>query len=194
MQRLIGLTGGIATGKTTVSGYLAQTYHVPILDADIYARQAVEPSSPIFTKIIERYGQEILAPDGTLNRQHLGEIIFNNPAEKSWLEQQIHPFVRSQFKAQIQQLEVDTIVLVIPLLFEAKMTDLVTEIWVVYCSEPEQIRRLRERNGLTRNQAIARIKSQFSLETKVAAADVVLDNSADLNSLFKQIDIGWSYC
>lgn len=191
LKRVIGLTGGVGTGKTTVSRYLAQTYHVPILDADLYAREAVAAGSPILTEIAQRYGQEILLADGTLNRQRLGEIIFNDRAEKTWLEGKIHPFVRAKFAAKIKQLEADTIVLVIPLLLEANMADLVTEIWVVSCSEREQIRRLMERDRLSETQAIARINSQLPLEAKVAVADVVLDNSADLNALFEQISTSW---
>lgn len=127
-------------------------------------------------------------PDRTLNRQRLGEIIFNDAEEKRWLEQQIHPFVRDRFLSELQQLAEPTIVLAIPLLFEAQMTDLVTEIWVVYCSFEEQVKRLKQRDCLNRQQAIARIHSQLPIDTKMAAADVVLDNSSSLESLYRQID------
>ena len=187
-QRSIGLTGSIGTGKTTVARYLADTYKLPILDADIYAREAVQPGSPILDEIAKRYGNSILLPDGTLNRQALGEIIFNNPAEKHWLESQIHPYVRDRLQSALKQLQAEAVVSVIPLLFEANMTDLVTEIWVVYCPYQEQIQRLMERDRLTRQQAIARIGSQFPLEKKIAAADVVLDNSSTLDALHQQID------
>lgn len=187
-QRLIGLTGGIATGKSTVSRYLADTYKLPILDADIYARDAVKPGSPILERIFARYGNQIQLSDGTLDRKRLGEIIFNNVDEKVWLENQIHPYVRSCFKSQIEQIQNDTLVLVIPLLFEANLTHLVTDIWVVYCSEEVQIKRLMERDKLTHDQAKARIKNQLPIEKKVASADVVLDNCSDLTHLLKQID------
>lgn len=187
-RRLIGLTGGIATGKTTVSRYLEETYHLPILDADIYAREAVKPGSPILEAIFARYEEQIRLDDGTLNRKHLGEIIFNDPDEKLWLESQIHPYVRTCFESQIKQLDQDIIVLVIPLLFEVNMTDLVTEIWVVSCSEQQQIKRVMDRDNLTQEQAIARIKNQLPLRQKVAAADVVLDNSSDLANLLNQIN------
>lgn len=192
-QRKIGLTGGIGTGKTTVSNYLAKTYKLPILDADIYARQAVEINSPILNKIAQRYGTEILLPDGSLNRPKLGEIVFHNDEERIWLEQQIHPFVRQRFAEEMNQLPSNsTIILVIPLLFEAKLTNLVTEIWVVFVDEQQQIARLMQRNNLTLEQAKARIKSQMALIEKCQKADVILDNSDSLESLYKQIDAALS--
>lgn len=187
-KRLIGLTGGISTGKTTVSNHLATTYQLPILDADIYARDAVKPNSPILKAIVSRYGDRLLLADGNLNRSALGEIIFQNVQEKKWLESQIHPYVRHRFAEQLQQLDSKTVVLAIPLLFEAKLTNLVTEIWVVYCDRQQQLERLQKRNNLTLEQAQIRIANQLPLAEKVAQADVVLDNTCDLATLFAQID------
>ena len=187
-RRLIGLTGGIATGKTTVSNYLAQKYHLPILDADVYAKEAVERDSPILQNIFDRYGDRVIKSDRSLNRSALGEIVFNNAEEKQWLETQIHPYVRDRFQQELQRTTADTIVLDIPLLFEANLTDTVTEIWVVTCDRSTQISRLQQRNGLTQAQARARIDSQFPLTQKIAAANVVLNNDRDLNYLFAQID------
>ena len=187
-SRLIGLTGGIATGKTSVSNYLKNKYNLPVLDADIYAREAVTKNSPILKAIFSRYGDVIKLPDRRLDRAALGEIIFNNPVEKQWLESQIHPYVRDRFEQELQQIQNKTIVLTIPLLFEAKLTDLVTEIWVVTCDRHLQISRLQQRNGLTPTQAAARIDSQFPLSEKIAAADVVLDNNFDLEHLYSQVD------
>ncbi|WP_353930370.1 dephospho-CoA kinase [Okeanomitos corallinicola TIOX110] len=185
---LIGLTGGIATGKSTVANYLATAYKLPILDADIYARDAVSFGSPILAQIAQHYGQEILLADGNLNRVQLGEIIFNNPKEKQRLENLIHPYVRNRFSQAIEQSSANTLVLVIPLLFEAKLENLVTEIWVVSCSEEQQKTRLMQRNNLTSEQAAARIKSQLSISEKINRADLVLDNSSTLESLLKQVD------
>ena len=221
--RAIGLTGGIATGKTAISNYLAHTCKFPILDADIYAREAVHPGSPILDSIVERYGAFILLPDGNLNRPELGNIIFCNPAERQWLEQQIHPYVRRRFveetqnsiaafshvsqntqslstKTQEKQSVIAkktvlgakndtlTVVLVVPLLFEANMTDLCTEIWVVYSSPSVQLQRLMQRDGLSYDRANARINAQIPLAQKCQQADVVLDNSSTLDSLFQQVD------
>ncbi len=187
-RRLIGLTGGIGTGKTTVSRYLADRYQLPVLDADLYAREAVEKGSPILEDIVNRYGKKIQLSDGTLNRKLLGEIVFNNPEEKRWLEDKIHPYVLERFQSKLEQIKSDTVVLVVPLLFEAKMTDIVTEIWVVYCSDREQIRRIINRDRLTETQAIARINSQLPLEQKVADADIALENNSSIESLLEQID------
>ncbi len=187
-SRLIGLTGGIGTGKTTVSNYLVDKYNLPILDADIYAREAVAENSPILQTIFSRYGDVVQLPDRRLDRMALGDIIFNNPAEKQWLESQIHPYVRDRFEQELQKNQNNTIVLAIPLLFEAKLTDMVTEIWVVACDRHLQIARLQQRNGLTLKQAQTRIDSQLPLAEKVAAANIVLDNNADLAHLFAQVD------
>lgn len=191
-QRLIGLTGGIASGKSTVAEYLQQRFCLPLFDADIYARQGVTPESPILTAIARRYGQVILHGDGSLDRSALGEIIFNNPGEKQWLEGQIHPYVKACFQRELGRLGPGQgAVLVIPLLFEAQLTDWVTEIWVVTCTKRQQRERLRERNGLTAAQAQARIDSQMPLALKVARADVVLDNSRSRQYLQSQIDQAW---
>lgn len=188
-QRIIGLTGGIATGKSTVADYLARAHHLPVLDADLYARQAVEPGSAVLGAIADRYGPEILHPEGTLNRGKLGEIVFNQPDEKVWLEQQIHPVVRQCFGVAMAELsEAPVVVQVIPLLFEANLTDQVDEIWVVTCPENLQRQRLMARNSLTAAQANARIQSQMPLAEKVARADVAIDNGADLLTLFCRVD------
>jgi dephospho-CoA kinase len=189
--RIIGLTGGIATGKTTVANYLADVYHLPILDADIYAREAVQPESAIFHRIVERYGTSIVLPDGTLNRPELGKIIFSNIDERRWLEAQIHPFVRDRLISGSQMemaKSADKIVMVVPLLFEAQMTDLVTEIWVVNCPLERQVQRLMLRDRLSNEQAMNRINSQMPLSEKCDRADIVLDNSSTLESLLLQVD------
>ncbi len=195
-SRRIGLTGGIATGKTTVANHLAK-YQLPVLDADVYAREAVQPNSLILARIVEHFGQKILLPDGGLNRQKLGNLIFNNSQQRQWLEAQIHPYVRDRLLGTLASLlekspetspAMPVVVVVIPLLFEAKMTDLVNEIWVVTCSLDQQLERLRQRNGLTQVQAQARINAQMPLADKVAQATVVLDNSSTLEHLQQQVE------
>lgn len=188
-QRIIGITGGIATGKSTVCQYLQDKHHIPVLDADGYAREAVAVGSAALAAIVARYGQGMLNPDGSLNRGRLGEVVFNNPTEKVWLEEQIHPVVRQCFREAMAALAAVPIVAqAIPLLFEAGLTDQVTEIWVVACTPDQQRQRLMDRNGLTPEQAEARIASQMPLAAKIALADVVLDNSGDLSTLFRQVD------
>ncbi|MEM7758456.1 MAG: dephospho-CoA kinase [Cyanobacteria bacterium P01_A01_bin.40] len=191
-QRLIGLTGGIATGKTTVSDYLAARYALPVLDADVYAREAVMKDSPILQRIFERYGNEVKLSDASLDRAALGKIIFNNLSEKEWLEGQIHPVVRDRFAQELQQIQSKTVILAIPLLFEAQLTDMVNEIWVVSCDQSLQTTRLQQRNGLTTQEAKTRIDNQLPLSEKVALADVVLENNADLQHLYSQVDLAIS--
>ncbi len=189
MKRVIGLTGGIATGKTTVADYLANAYNLPILDADIYAREAVEVNSPLLQQIVKRHGEQILLEDGSLNREKLGEIIFNQQQERLWIDNLIHPYVGDRLSVGIKETSVETLVAVVPLLFEASMTDLVTEVWVVACSEKQQLERLMQRNQLTLEQAQARISSQMPLAQKKKKADIVLDNGSNVEKLLQQVDV-----
>jgi dephospho-CoA kinase len=191
---IIGLTGGIAMGKTLVSEYLATVYKLPILDADIYAREAVLPDSLALQGMVDRYGSGVLLPDRSLNRQRLGEIIFSSPAERLWVEQCIHPYVRDRLVQAVSDLSLEgsqkpaIVVMVVPLLFEARMTDLVTETWVVTCSEEQQFERLINRDRLTLEQAQARISSQMEITKKKIQATVVLDNSSTPEALYRQVD------
>ena len=190
--RTIGLTGGIAMGKTTVSNYLETHHHLTVLDADIYARDAVVPGTWAIAAIIDRYGPTILLPDDTLDRPALGAKIFTDPAERRWVEAQIHPFVRMKLiqnrDRSLQEFPGQPVVLVVPLLFEAEMTDLVTEIWVIYCSPDRQLQRLMTRSNLSEAQAQARISSQLDIQIKRSKATWVLDNSTQVADLYAQID------
>lgn len=175
-------------GKTTISDYLTAK-QIPVFDADVYAREAVEPGSKVLAEIVTRYGTSILLPDSTLDRRRLAGIIFNSPPEKTWLEQQIHPFVRDRLETELRRLvDAPILLLVIPLLFEARMTDLATEIWVVRTHQEQQEKWLKERDRLNFNQIRARIDGQMAIEQKVQQADVVLDNSSTLAALYQQVD------
>jgi len=201
-QRIIGLTGGIATGKSTVARYLSDHHGLPVLDADEYARAAVmpvpssqnpPPPNPILTAITQRYGLDILQPSGELNRARLGQIVFQDEAERHWLEAQIHPYVRHRFALAMEALiHCPVVVQAIPLLFEANLTDQVTEVWVVVCSPTQQQERLMGRNQLDATQARDRIAAQLPLAEKAARADVVIDNSGPpdylVTQLYPQID------
>ncbi|WP_019498055.1 dephospho-CoA kinase [Pseudanabaena sp. PCC 6802] len=186
-QRIIGITGGIATGKTAVSNYLHTAYDLPILDADIYAREAL--SVELVAAIASRYGDRVLTSDRALDRAALGRIIFQDAAERQWLESQIHPYVRERLETTAKQYQPSTVAMVVPLLFEAGMENLVTEIWVVTCTAEQQLARLVQRDRLTLQEARQRIASQIPLAQKIALADVVIDNSQTNLELFKQIDI-----
>jgi dephospho-CoA kinase len=190
LLRVIGLTGGIGTGKTTVSDYLAFHYGLTILDADCYARDAVALGSQGLRAIVGRYGPKMLRLDNTLDRSRLAEMIFQNATEKRWLEELIHPVVRDRLIATARSLRrhQPVIVMDIPLLFEADMTDLVSEIWVVYCQPQQQLSRLMARDRLTQQAAQQRVESQMPLVQKCDRADVVLDNSGSLEALYAQVD------
>jgi dephospho-CoA kinase len=185
--RIIGLTGGIATGKSTVAKHLNLVYKIPILDADIYAREAVAIGSEILEQIVERYGTNVLLSDGNLDRKQLAEIIFEDKSARQWIERLIHPYVRDRFITESAKLDKLTAVFVIPLLFEAEMTDLATETWVVYCTREQQLQRLIHRNSLTLRKAESRISAQMPLEEKCQLADIILDNSGTLEALEAQI-------
>lgn len=190
---VLGITGGISTGKSTVANYLAQAHAVPILDADVLARAVVAPGSAILERIQVHFGDNVMDSDGRLRRGALAAIIFNKPEERRWLESEIHPVVREQLITQAQALfeTHDWIVMVIPLLFEAEMTDLVDQIWVVALEPELQLKRLMARNQLTLDQAQARIDSQMPLSEKIKRADVVLDNNGTHEELIAQIDQAW---
>lgn len=187
-SRIIGLTGGIGTGKSTVARSLEEQ-GLWITDADQLAREAIRPGSPLLQTVIDHFGAQILNQQGQLDRRSLGRLVFSNAEARRWLEQQIHPYVRDQMQRQIPQAPQDgpPLCLVVPLLFEADMVDLVTEIWVVWCSEHQQIQRLLQRDQLSRAEIEARIASQLPLSEKIKRADVVLDNSGSLAQLQEQI-------
>jgi len=185
-QRIIGITGGIATGKTMVSDYLHHTYGLPILDADLYAREAL--TSDRLLKVKDRYGKIILDEQGNLDRRKLGTIVFESDCDRKWLETLIHPYVQECLVSEAKRLAPSTVVMVIPLLFEAKMENLVTEIWAIACDSQQQMQRLINRNHLSKNEAIQRISSQMSQSEKIEIADVVIINSDNTEELFFQVD------
>ncbi|MAS28346.1 MAG: dephospho-CoA kinase [Synechococcus sp. NAT40] len=188
LQRRIGLTGGIASGKSSVGHYLEQQ-GLPVLDADIYAHEALAPGSPGAEAVIQRYGPQVEASLHTsdeaaasemhrIDRRALGQIVFNNPAERQWLEQLIHPVVRARFNQEIdREPQASAIVLMIPLLFEAGLEALCSEIWVVQCTPTQQLTRLCQRDGLDQEAALARVRAQWPMREKCQHADLVLDNS-----------------
>ncbi len=188
-SRIIGLTGGIATGKTTVSGYLCRHHGLTILDADLYAREAISEGSEGLKAVIQRYGSKIMKTAATVDRTQLAQLIFEDSAEKRWLEALIHPYVRDRLTTAAKSLAAQPVIVMdIPLLFEARMMDLISEIWVVRCDLDQQLTRLIQRNHLTQKEAQARIESQMPLAQKCDRADIVLDNSGSVEALYAQVD------
>ncbi len=182
-QRIIGLTGGMGTGKSTVAGFLAE-YQIPVSDADYYARQALATGSPLVRLVVEHFGPQILAKPDHIDRKALGQRVFSDPVERHWLEAQIHPYVQAKMADDLEQwLHYPTVCLMIPLLFEAHLTHWVTEIWVVTCSQDLQCQRVQTRDGLSLSAIQERMASQWPLAEKVKQADVVIDNSGSLDLL-----------
>ena len=192
-QRRIGLTGGIATGKSTV-GRLLEAEGLPVLDADQYAREALAPGSPGAAAVLKRFGNAVrtsgTGPEcPTIDRGALGSIVFSNPTEKRWLEQLVHPLVRQRFELALAELAAEsTVVLMIPLLFEAGLQELCSEIWLVDCDEKQQLERLMQRDGLGQEAAEMRIKAQWPMRNKRQQSDVVINNSvtSELNQHLKK--------
>jgi len=176
-QRRIGLTGGIASGKSSVGRWLAQQ-GLPVLDADQFAREALAPGRPATNTVLQRYGSIVQSEGGAaIDRAALGRIVFQDPAERQWLEQLIHPIVRERFD-QALSLHADTpaVVVMIPLLFEAGLESLCSEIWLVDCDESQQLGRLITRDGLSPEAAKARIAAQWPLNRKRDLVDHVICN------------------
>ena len=197
-QRRIGLTGGIATGKSTGAALLEDRFRLPVLDADRFAREVLAPGSPGALAVLARYGEQVRAhgeaslpsndPEPALDRAALGRIVFADAAERSWLEGLVHPRVRACFAVELERLrEVPTVVLMIPLLFEAGLENLCSEVWLVDCDETEQLRRLMVRDGLDAGEATDRIHSQWPLARKRALANAVINNNQASSNLPSQL-------
>ncbi|PAE10777.1 dephospho-CoA kinase [Niallia circulans] len=188
MTLIVGLTGGIASGKSTISSYY-QSLNIPIIDADIESRLAVEKGEPAYIKIAAHFGKEVLHSDGTLNRQKLGEIIFSNEEERRVLNSIVHPDVRRRIEEkQRQAVEAGekVVILDIPLLFENKLNHTVDRTILVYVDQDTQIARLMKRNDLSYEQALKRINAQMPLQEKLALADEVINNNGSMEESIHQ--------
>ena len=183
-QRRIGLTGGIASGKSSVGRVLEQHHHLPLLDADVFAREALAAGSAGTQAVLQRYGTAVQEQPGVINRRALGAIVFNNPTEREWLEQLVHPLVRQRFDAELELLaEAPVVVLVIPLLFESGLEVICSETWLVDCDEAQQLERLMQRDQLSEQEATARIQAQWPLARKRELADQLISNRGTPNEL-----------
>ena len=182
----VGLTGGIASGKSLVADELAR-YGAVVIDADVLAREVVEPGTPGLAAIEERFGADVLR-DGRLDRAALGKIIFSDPEARRDLERIVHPAVRAR-AAELEQAASDdaTVIHVIPLLVETGQQDGFDVVVVVDVDQETQVRRLLDRNGLTPDEARARIAAQAGREARLAAADHVLHNDGSVTQLRDQI-------
>lgn len=187
---IIGLTGSIASGKSTVSEMLKNLGY-PIVDADLAARLVVKPGSETLSQIAQAFGPEVIQEDGTMDRAKVGEIIFNDPASRKILNEIIHPAIRQEMLRQRQEFLAQgfkTIIMDIPLLFESRLQHFVDKILVVSVTEENQFNRLVERNGFTEQEARARISSQLPMSVKEDGADAVIYNNGTLDETKGQLN------
>ena len=190
---VIGLTGGIGSGKSTVSRILSQLGAV-VLDADKVGHELLQPYTEAWQEVVATFGREILLPNDEVDRQKLGGIVFNDAQALSRLNQIMHPRMYLRMKEKIEELRkqgVEVVVLEAAVLLEANWTSLVDEVWVTTASEATVIRRARERSGLNEAQVLARIHSQLPSEERIKKTDVVIDNDCSLAELEAKVSKLW---
>ncbi len=190
-KKVIGLTGGIASGKSTVSRLLAK-YDVPIVDADLIARQVVQVGQPAYRAIVETFGEDILSSDGQLDRKALGALVFADKLALSQLEAITHPQIRRQIKLRLAEYKERTsapfVLLDAALLFETGLDQLCDRVWLVVVDRALQIERLCRRDGIDPAQAAQIIAAQMPLPEKQKRADVLIDNNRSLVELTRQVN------
>ncbi len=189
MGRVIGITGGIASGKSSVSTFIREL-GFSVIDADVVAREVVEPGEEAYHEIVKEFGESILMPEGDINRAALGDLIFHNEDKRLKLNSIVHPAVRKRMRELAEKAFQDgaeTVFMDIPLLFESKLTFMVEKTLLVYVDEEIQLARLMKRNNLSEKDALARIASQMPLKEKKALAEAVVDNNGDLEETKEQV-------
>ncbi|KRF59482.1 dephospho-CoA kinase [Bacillus sp. Soil768D1] len=189
MGQIIGITGGIASGKSSVSLYI-QELGFTIVDADVASRAVVEPGEEAYHQVVKAFGEDILLVDGNIDRVKLGSIIFHDQEKRLLLNSIVHPAVRNWMRLKTEKALAageETVFMDIPLLFESKLTFMVEKTLLVYVDECVQLERLMNRNGLSETDALARIHSQMPLADKKVLADAVIDNNRNLEETKKQV-------
>ncbi len=190
MSFVLGLTGGIASGKSTVSHYFLEK-NIPVVDADLIAKEVVEPRTPGLAKIISHFGSSILTATGELDRKKLGVIIFNNEEERVELNNILHGEIErrvDQLLSDLKQEDYPLIIMDIPLLYEVDYQYKCDEVMTVFVSQKTQINRLMIRNSLSNEQAMDRINSQMPLIDKALLSDVIIDNEGSIENTRLQVD------
>ena len=183
----VGVTGGIGSGKSALTDHLA-TLGIPIVDADVVARQVVEPGSAALASIAQRFGEDIIDTDGALKRAELRKIVFANPEQRRWLEELTHPLIREQIQQQLSTAQSAYVVLSSPLLLESSQVDFVDHIVVVDVPEDVQIQRTMARDDNTESLVRSIIDAQIPRNTRRERADTIIDNSGSLNDLLCAAD------
>ena len=191
MARIIGLTGGIASGKSTVTSYLREKGY-PVIDADRVVHDLQAPGGELYQALVEHFGTEILLDTGDLNRPALAERIFSSQKEIVWSNQVQGEMIRKALERERDRLAAseEIFFMDIPLLIEQDYQDWFDQVWLVYVTEDTQLERLMERNALTEDQARDRLAAQMSLDEKKALVDLVIDNNSKRDHLYQQIDKG----
>lgn len=189
MPKVIGLTGGIASGKSTVSELLS-VFGFKVVDADKAAREAVKKGSKGLAQVREVFGDEAIDENGEMNRRYMGDLVFNHPEKRLELNAIIHPIVRDIMEEEKQEYlkQGYNVIMDIPLLFENELENTVDEVWVVYTSESIQMDRIMQRNNLSLEDAKARVYSQISIDKKSRMADHVIDNLGDKLELKQNLE------
>lgn len=187
MATIIGLTGGIASGKTTVADLFQEHFNIDIIDADIVAREVVAVGSDGLRRITEHFGEAILLEDGTLNRAKLREQIFSNPEDKAWLNALLHPMIRNKIEEGLTNIRSPYGLLVAPLLIENQMQGMADRVLIVDVPTEVQIQRTMNRDNVSEEQVKAILKSQASREQRLAIADDVIKNHTKNQDLLPQI-------
>lgn len=187
---IIGLTGSIASGKSTISAMLKEKGY-PIIDADLVARLVVEPGTATLSEIERVFGDQVMNKDGTLNREALGQLIFHEPAKRKQLNDLMHPAIRAEMLRQRDELFEQgekTLIMDIPLLFESHLQHFVDKILVISVTEEMQLQRLMQRNSLSEEEAKARIRSQLPISEKEKGADAVIYNNGSIEQSKVQLE------
>ncbi|MFA0496144.1 dephospho-CoA kinase [Vibrio sp. 10N.222.54.B11] len=187
MAIIIGLSGGIASGKTTVANLFNEHFNIDIVDADIVAREVVALGSDGLKQITEHFGESILLEDGTLNRSRLRELIFSDPKEKQWLNDLLHPMIRDKIDSDLSKITSPYGLLVAPLLVENQMQGMADRVLIVDVPAEVQIERTMSRDKVSREQVASILKSQASREQRLAVADDVIKNHTKNQELLPQI-------
>ncbi|ANP75631.1 dephospho-CoA kinase [Vibrio sp. 10N.222.54.B12] len=187
MAIIIGLSGGIASGKTTVANLFNEHFNIDIVDADIVAREVVALGSVGLKQITEHFGESILLDDGTLNRSRLRELIFSDPKEKQWLNDLLHPMIRDKIDSDLSKITSPYGLLVAPLLVENQMQGMADRVLIVDVPAEVQIERTMSRDNVSREQVASILKSQASREQRLAVADDVIKNHTKNQELLPQI-------
>lgn len=192
-MKILGLTGGIASGKSTAAKYLAKL-GAKIVDADKISHELAKSHAPIWEIYVRHFGKKILLANDELDRAAIGKIIYADRNERAWTNAATHPLIKQAMSDETDRLKGENVPAVfwdVPLLFEAKLTTCVEKIWLVYVPRDIQLKRLMLRDGCTKEDALKRIAAQMPLDEKRRLADVIIDNGGGRDEMLRQIDAAW---